>query len=885
MKKPLVLLIDSNALIHRAYHAYPSTLTTSQGQQINAVFGFFSIIIQVLIKYKPDQVFFAFDSKEKTFRHKMYPAYKATRKKTDQELIEQFKIVKDILTKINFNVIEKDGYEADDIIGTLSRMKEIQGKDKIIITGDGDLLQLINDEVKVFLSGSAFQKSVLYDAKTAEKKLGLAIDQIIEYKALRGDSSDNIPGIKGVGEISAKKMLTAYKNLEEIYNNLDSLDKAVKTKLEANREIAYLSRDLAKIDTNAPVTESLSNSKPDSVDYEQLRKVFWEFEFRSLISKLDNLENIFTHESAIKEVSQMDMFNVDKDGKQKMKFGQLADQDYLTMLNNSNYVVFYHDEIDQKICTKVDILVGAKHVLTLNCDEKEYLLLLDMIKNSKLKIIVFNSKLLHKIHISQKLPLLKIDFDIKLAAYLLRGGKTKTTLQELVYEFLNNPDTSQSSVELCKELYQTLEQELTKHDTGKSNLYKLLHELEIPLSQVLARMELAGIKLDKKYLESFEAKLSKLISLSETKIYDLAGEEFNIASPKQLGEILFSKLKLPGSKKGRNGSYSTNEKILNNLVKDFPIVQEVLNYRELAKLKSTYTSTLVNQIDAKTGRIHSIFHQDITATGRLSSTDPNLQNIPVSTELGQEVRRAFVSEQGKKFVFFDYSQQELRLLAHLSGDANLLEAFNSNIDIHALTASRLLKRSLTEVTKSERRMGKTVNFGIVYGISAFGLSDRLKIDTSLGQKYIDSFFTTYPGVKTYFDNLLHDARKNGYVTTILGRRKNTEGLKSPIFQVRKATEREIINFPLQGSAADMIKMAMVKAQRIIDDGYSDFATLVLQIHDELIFEVIDQKDDNKLKKFVREMNTMMLEIFELKVKMKVDTEVGYNLADSDKFIN
>lgn len=814
----------------------------------------------------------------------MYPAYKATRKKTDEELIEQFKIVKDILNKINFNVIEKDGYEADDIIGTLSRMKEIEGKEKIIITGDGDLLQLINDEVKVFLSGSAFQKSVLYDAKMAEKKLGLAISQIIEYKALRGDSSDNIPGIKGIGEISAKKMLSLYKNLEEIYDNLEKFDNTVRNKLEKGREIAYLSRDLATVDTNTPVTENLSNSRLDSVDYNQLRKKFREFEFRSLISKLDKLEDLLISESVVNEAPQLGMFSVDNKKSQSMGFGELSEQRYTTLMNNSNYIVFYHDETDQRSCTEVNVLVGSKHILKLRCDEKEYVLLLDMIRNSKLKIVVFNSKILHKIHLQQNLPLLNVDFDIKLAVYLLTGGRIKTTLQEVTYEFLDEFDKTDDRVELCDKLYKILEKDFEKHNTGQSNLYKLLHDLEIPLSQVLARMEISGIKLDKEYLGKFEEKLSKLVKLSEGKIYDLAGQEFNIASPKQLGEVLFSKLQLPGGKKNKNGGYSTNEKILNNLVADFPIVREVLTYRELAKLKSTYTSTLMNQVDKKTGRIHSIFHQDIAATGRLSSTDPNLQNIPVSTELGQEVRRAFVSEEGKEFVFFDYSQQELRLLAHLSNDENLLKAFNENIDIHALTASRLLKKPITDITKSERRMGKTVNFGIVYGISAFGLSDRLKIDTALGQKYIDSFFITYPGVKIYFDNLLNDARKNGFITTILGRRKNTDGLKTPIFQVRKSAEREIINFPLQGSAADMVKMAMVKAQKIIDARYSDFATLVLQIHDELIFEVIDQKDDLKLKKFAKEINTMMLEIFELKVKMKVDTEVGYNLADSDKFI-
>lgn len=887
MKKPLVLLIDSNALIHRAYHAYPPNLTTSEGQQINAVFGFFSIIIQVLIKYKPDQVFFAFDSKEKTFRHKFYENYKATRKKIDQELIDQFKIIKDILKRVNINVLELDGYEADDIIGTLSRNKTLKGKSKIVITGDGDLLQLLDEEVKVFLSGSAFQKSVLYDPVTAEKKLGYRVSQIIEYKGLRGDNSDNIPGVRGIGEVTAKKLLAEYNTLEEIFSNTDKFNNVLRVKLEAGQESAFLSRRLATIDTKVPIDVNLQNSRLEGISLDELRKVFRELDFKSLLPKVNILTSLLGLDLLQKESSQTGLFDVDNAVPASGGFGSLSEQKYTTLTNRSEYVVILPKSIDQENCTEVDILIGDRHTFTSKCDSKEYMLFIDSISKPDFKVVTYDSKKLHLMHLKLNLPLLKIYFDIKLAAHLLTAGGVQLDLISLITEFTDSNVYNLSQADkltYCDKLYSILDEKLAREKEGEWNLYRLFHELEIPLASVLAEMELTGVKLDTKYLNKLEDKITLMIEDLTKSIYDQAGQEFNIDSPKQLGEILFSKLHLPGSKKNRNGSFSTKEKLLTNLKTDFPIVADILAYRQLAKLKSTYTSTLVKQVDTKTGRIHSKFHQDVASTGRLSSTDPNLQNIPVSSDLGQKVRKAFVAEEGKIFLFLDYSQQELRLLAHLSGEPHLQEAFANNTDIHALTASRLLKKPIDEIDKQERRMGKTVNFGIVYGISAFGLSEQLKIDNSLGQKYIDSFFLTYPKVRDYFDQLIEDAKKKGFITTMLGRKKNTSGLNSPIFQVRKAVEREVINFPLQGSAADMIKVAMVKSKKIIDKDYTDFAKLILQIHDELIYEVDYNEDEERLKKLAGELSRMMVNVFRLKVKMAVDAEIGFNLAESKKLL-
>lgn len=887
MGNNLVLLIDSNAIIHRAYHAYPKTLVTTKGLQVNATFGFFSIVLQVIDKFKPNQVFFAFDSKEKTFRHKMFPDYKATRKKTDPELIEQFKLIKEILTDSNITVLEKDGYEADDIIGTISRSDQLKGIEKIIVTGDGDLLQLINDEVKVFLSGSAFQKSALHDSKTAEKKLGYTISQIIEYKGLRGDTSDNIPGVKGIGEVSAKKLLNKYKTIENVFENLNELENTVKKKLTSNSHIALLSRRLASVDTNVPVRIDYSNHAISGYKIAELREWFVRLEFHSLVGRLEKLD---TKKEALKhelETYQPNLFDVEKKGGEEMTKTVTVVQQNTTISKKTNRLFIQIFKNEQESCTVVNMYFQNEGKIYLNVNENEYLKKIQTDNIDTLKVIVNDSKTLNLFHIEKGIKPLPINFDIKLVAHLLDYSNSKLSLDDLFIKYLgsgNSVNDDNEKILMMSDLYVCLSNKIEEFNSKDWNIHKLFNEVELPLSLVLAKMQNTGIKLDIKYLNEFEKKISKMIDKKIINIYKLAGEEFNIASPKQLGEVLFGKMKLPGAKKSKNGSFSTNEKILVNLKNSYPIVKEILEYRQLSKLKSTYTSTLVAEVNEETGRIHSKFHQDVTTTGRLSSTEPNLQNIPISSDLGQEVRKAFVAEDGNKFVFFDYSQQELRLLAHLSGEPKLIDAFTNNVDIHALTASQVLNKPIEDITKEERRAGKTINFGIVYGISSYGLSERLDIDNTTAQNYINGFFETYPKVRVYFDELIMSAKMNGYVTTLLGRRKDTSGLDSPNFQIRRATEREVLNFPLQGSAADMIKVAMIKADKIIEEKYKGFAEMVLQIHDELVFEVLDEKDDNRLLEFAKDISEMMLGVFKLKVNMDVDVETGKNLADSDKLL-
>lgn len=881
-----VILIDSNAILHRAYHAYPKNLSTKSGQLVNAVFGFLSITLQVIEKFNPSEIYFAFDAKGKTFRHKTYKDYKATRKKTDEELITQFQTIKDLLKRGGFEIIEIPGYEADDILGTLSKSSILKDKQKIIVSGDGDLLQLIDDDVSVFLSGTSFQKSSLYDAKKAKEKLGYPVAQVVEYKALRGDSSDNIPGVTGIGDVSARKILSKYKNLDEIYENLDNLENAIKSKLTKDRRSAFMSRDLATIVTNVPIELGEVKNGLQDIDYDELYNASLELEFKSLLPRINKLESKYLPQKLVNETQHSQDLNVDKGDQRSFEFGSISEQDYTTILKTASRLIIQVNKDEQENYTDVRFLVGSKYGFICKCDSKEYMDMISMIGKNKIDVVAFDSKELHELHLYLDMDLLEVKFDIRLAAYLLSGGSLKLDFESISFEFLSQAPRGrelQEEVEYLEKIYVELKNRIEQIKGDDWNIKKLFYEVELPLTRVIAKMEKEGIKLDVDYLKAFELKVTNQIAEVENEVYKLAGQEFNLASPKQLGDILFDKLKYPGGKKGKSGSYSTNEKVLRNLV-DKEIVQKVLVYRELAKLKSTYTSTLMSQVDKETGRVHSDFRQDVAITGRLNSTDPNLQNIPVSSELGQEVRRAFISEKDTTFLFLDYSQQELRLLAHLSNEKHLIEAFSKNIDIHALTASKILQKDLKEVTKNDRRAGKTINFGIIYGISAFGLADRLKIDNKLAQAYIDGFFNSYPAVREYYNSLLEKAKKQGYVETIGGRRKYTEGLNSNVFQVRKAVEREIMNFPMQGGAADMIKLAMVRVQDRIDGKYGDYAKIVLQVHDELDFEVEEKDITDKLKSFAKDMSDLMLEAFDLKVPMKVDVEIGKNLADRKNLI-
>jgi DNA polymerase-1 len=883
MSTKTLLLIDTYALAHRAFHAFPSELKTKRGEQTNAIYGFSSMLLQVLKLFQPDFIVCALDSKGPTIRHQQYQEYKANRPKMDEGLAEQIAKIKKLIDTFNIPALEKQGYEADDIIGSIVKSPEYEDLDKIIVTGDRDLFQLLNGKVRVYLAGSSFSASKIYDDKNVIDKLGFPANYLVDFKALRGDPSDNIPGVPGIGEKSALDLIVKYSDLDNVYQHLDELKPALRTKLEAGKELAYLSKKLAQIITDLHIDIDLPISEYDDIAFDEGRKLFEYYEFRSLVGKLLQLRpDLKEPESAISPL------NLDFEKVKVEKPEEVLSM--LKIVKSVDEVVVYNEDLPNLFSKPSRIFLAIPDKVFSVSTENSNKELRQFLREGE--YIAYDSKAL-----GHALSNLEIDFkgvrdDVSLMDYLLTGGAVKIGLQASLLRYLGIKGEQEEQPGLFEDstgythayqvllLYRVVK---IKFDNSiaadaEPNIQTLYRSVEKPLVGVLIKLERNGIKLDSKFLMEFAKELGTKITRLEEEIYDIAGQTFNISSPKQLSEILFDKLQLPKGKKTKTGGYSTNERILNNYVNDYPIVAKILEYRELFKLKSTYTNTLIAQINEKTGRIHTSFNQTIVATGRLSSTNPNLQNIPTSTELGQEIRKAFIAEKNKILISFDYSQQELRLLAHLSKEPKLMEAFVNNIDIHAATASQLFNMPVVKVTKEQRRIGKTVNFGVIYGISAFGLGDRLKIPTEEAQSFIDTFFAGYPRVKVYFEQLKAEARNNGYVESLLGRRRSANMLNSPNYQLRQAAEREIINFPLQGSAADIMKIAMVKCNELVDKRYADFAKMVLQVHDELIFEVEDGKEE-LLTEFQNEIKYLMIKAVKLTVPVVVDSKSGLNWSE------
>ncbi len=880
--KDTILLVDSHALIHRAFHAFPQTLTTKEGELVNAVFGFTSLLLQVLTKFKPKYVVCVFDAPGDTFRSKMYKDYKANRPETDKLLVGQFDRVHEVVEALGIPTLMLKGFEADDLLGTLSRKPELKGVEKIILTGDRDLLQLVNDETKVYLSGFPFSHATMLDIPGTEKKLGFAAPLLTDFKGLRGDTSDNIPGVKGIGDKTATDLVGKYGQLSEIYKHLDELKNAVRKKLEENKEIAELSKQLATIDTGVKINFTLDKAVLDDYDQAKAMQLLQKLEFRSLLNKLPKSSRAQTEDTNGAQLSMMETVMVKhNDTKAITDFSELQ-----KFVAAADKFVLRTDANREDIFAKLTQLVVVSENGTVVAEPSGW-----TDKDIKAFPGLFKQKLLagHDVKfdlhalITFGITGMEYGFDAMLAAYVLQSGSGKFDLATLSFNTLGvmipeNPGFVKEA-ELCFAIYQNLREQFSKIEGNKdANPVKLFSEIEMPIVKVLVQMERTGVVLDKEYLVKFKAELEEKLVESEKNIYKEVGHEFNIASPKQLGEVLFGELNIPGGKKNKSGGYSTNERVLIKFRATFPIIDHILEYRELSKLKSTYTDALINYVAAD-GRIHTNYKQAVAATGRLSSQYPNLQNIPVSTDLGQKIREAFIVPAKKLFVSFDYSQQELRLLAHFSQEEKLIAAFNSEIDIHSLTASQIFKKPVEEVDKHERRIGKTVNFGVVYGISAFGLSDRLDLDRKSAQDFIDSFYNSYPKVRAYFDNLLKSAREDGYVTTLFGRRKSATGLDASNWQLRAALERELINFPLQGSAADMMKLAMINVEKMIQAKYADFAEMSLQIHDELVFEVAtSDPKDKQLNAFLLAVRKEMLDVAKLSVIMKVSAETGKNLG-------
>ena len=868
-----IVLIDGHSILNRAFFGVPP-LTNSEGLHTNAVYGFLNIMFKILDEEKPDYLTVAFDRSEPTFRHQMFDAYKGTRKPMAQELREQVPVMKEVLQAMGITIVEKPGYEADDLLGTIAGMAEAQGMDVSLISGDRDLLQLATDKVKIRIPKTKRTGTEIEDYYAADvvERYQVTPKEFIDVKALMGDSSDNIPGVPGIGEKTATNLIVAYKSIENAYAHLEEITpKRAKTNLEEHYDMAQMSKTLATIEVHAPIEFDMEAAKLTDLYTPEAYVYMKRLEFKNMLTRFSDDMSQNDLEKYCHVYHELDEIQNFFDGfsakEAAVSFFEDAGTVYGLAVAESNQNVAYLtcggfvtegylEEQAQKLCDGLDTLVTP--------DLKG---------------------LLKHVRVTET----KNCIDTTIAAYLLNPLKNEYTYDDLAKDILGQMVPSQvdllgklkikkaadekpEALELlaCYQAYtciaakdQLLEQ-LEEH-----GMKKLYDEIEMPLVFVLADMEKEGVRAEKAELESYGAQLTGRIAELETSIYEKAGETFNINSPKQLGVILFEKLQMPNGKKTKTG-YSTAADVLERLAPDYPIVSEILEYRQLTKLKSTYADGLALCI-APDGRIHSTFNQTITATGRISSTEPNLQNIPIRMELGRLIRKVFVPKDGYVFIDADYSQIELRVLAHMSGDQNLIAAYQHAEDIHRITASQVFHTPLEEVTDLQRRNAKAVNFGIVYGISSFGLSQDLSITRKEAEGYIASYFETYPGIKTFLDRLVTDAKEKGYAETMFGRRRPVPELSSSNFMQRSFGERIAMNSPIQGTAADIIKIAMIRVKQRLDREQLK-SKLILQVHDELLIEAAADEEEYVKTLLAEEMRHAA----DLAVTLEVDVQSGKN---------
>lgn len=854
-----LIVIDGNSLMHRAFYALPP-LTTKKGVQTGAVYGFTNMLFRLIEDYEPDYMGVAFDRKTPTFRHKAYEDYKGTRQKTPEDLIPQFDILKELLTAMEMPIYEIDGYEADDILGTFAKIASEKSLECLLVTGDRDALQLIDDNVNVLITKKGISDIHRFDADEVKKEYGLSPAQIVDLKALMGDSSDNIPGVPRVGEKTGTKLLKEYQTLEGVYENIDNMKKSrVRDNLIKYKDQAIMSRELATIIKTVPIDIDISECYFAIPDSKKLRDMLIELEFNSILEKLD-----FTEGSSKTEVRKKQ--TIDISSKQELEsFVKDAEIDGTMgiLLTDEALSLAFDSDLTYNIRLSNDLISQG-------IDYHDALLTLKpLFEMPKLKKIAHDGKSL-TISLSRLgIDLNDLIFDISIAAYLIDSTQEGYDLERLMYEYLNMDVDTVDAADL---LLLAEEMEVQLKDSGMLELYR---EIEHPLIYVLAHMEIVGFKVDREILLELGDEFGKNIKSLTDEIYELAGEKFNVNSPKQLGHILFDKLKLPVIKRTKTG-YSTNIDVLEQLLPHHPIAQKVIDYRQVMKLKSTYIDGLLHEVDSGDGRIHSSFNQTVTATGRISSTDPNLQNIPVKTDMGRQIRKVFVaSDKDHILVDADYSQIELRVLAHMSGDPTFIDAFLNEEDIHTRTAAEIFGTSIDKVTPKQRDDAKAVNFGIVYGISDYGLARNLNISRDEAQGYIDSYFSRYPKVREYMDRTIEMAKQNGYVTTLMGRRRYLPELKSRNYNIRSFGERVAMNMPIQGTAADIIKKAMNSVHYALEEG-GYRSKLILQVHDELIVDTYKPELED-VKTIIREQ---MENAIELEVPLVVDIGTGYSWFDA-----
>lgn len=918
--KPKLIIIDGYALIYRSFHALPPTIRTKSGLLVNAVYGFTSFLLKALNEFHPDYVVLTLDRKGPTFRHRAYTDYKATRAKTPPELFEQIPLIKEIASAFNIPIFEQSGFEADDLIGTICQQTQNNKKlEKIIITGDLDTLQLVNEQTKVYTMSRGLADSILYDIKQVQKRYNLSPQQIIDYKALRGDPSDNLPGVKGIGEKTAIELLNNFQTLDGVYQAVKAKSPKIRERLldllKKYQSDAYLSQQLATIDLSAPIKFVLEDTKYSNFRLEKVISLFSKLEFQSLLNKVKNLRDQLNKnqgknniENQSPEEKKSNPQSEDKFKRNKRKFN------YQLINTDREFNSFYKKLLRQQIFTVdsetsgLDTLRAKLIGLSFSWKKGEaYFVIITPQRLEKLKVILENKKIKkcgHNLKFdfkelkNQNVNLQGIYFDTMLASYLLNPSNRQHNLDsvvftELGFEKINKNDLAQGSAQQLSLDFASLDSEklnlyssedadftnrlvkILEKKLKKEKLWKLFTDIEVPLIRVLGEMENNGIKLQTAPLKSLNKKVEKKLTILEKNIQQLAGQDFNINSPKQLREILFEKMAIPtiNIKKTKTG-FSTAEKELEKLRERHPIIPLLQNYRELKKLSSTYLIALPRLINPHTKRIHTNFNQTITATGRLSSSDPNLQNIPSKTEEGQEIRRAFIAEKGFYLASFDYSQIELRLAAHMSQDKKMIQSFRNRIDIHQTTAAEINNVSLGAVTPKMRQEAKAINFGILYGQGVHGLSQNAHIPYWQAQEFIKEYFISYPNIKKMMENSIHQAQQQGYVLTLFGRKRLLPEINSTLIFVRKSAERMAINTPIQGTAADIIKLAMIKINNLITNHHQEIR-LLLQVHDELIFEI--KKD--KLETYLPSIKNIMENVIKLKVPIIVNESVGENWGE------
>ena len=873
MKK--LVAIDGNSIMNRAFYGIMNSklLMTSDGIYTNAIFGFLSILLKLLNDENPDYVCVAFDLKAPTFRHKKYDGYKATRKGMPDELRMQMPIIKDVLRAMNIKILEIEGYEADDILGTLAKYGEDNGIEVLLLTGDRDALQLVSDNVTVRIPTTRMGKteSTDYTPAVVSEKFGIVPKEFIETKSLMGDSSDNIPGVPGVGEKTAFSLITKYHNIDTIYEALESgkelegIKGKLKEKILANKELAYLSKELGTIYREVPIEINEDEISKKDFNDEELYNLFLKLQLKSFIDKLE-LKEGKVEESSQEIDSPLTVKSFDElvlDG--VSEFAYYWNDDCLALYLND--VAYYVKKPQNDQLKKV----FENNILKIGYEEKgDYL---------KLKYRDIEAK--------------NMMFDITIAAYLLNPAKSTYKLNDLILEELNIlVDEEEQNTQLSFDAFNSVDEgkiqekickyakyiyrckEKYEEALKQREEYKLFNEIEMPLMRVLAEMEYTGVLVDSDMLKEYSIVLNRKVDELTKEIWDLAQTEFNVNSPKQLGEVLFEKLNLPVIKKTKNG-YSTDSEVLEKLAPEHPIIDKILEYRVMSKLKATYVDGMIGLINPDTHRIHAKFNQTVTATGRISCTEPNLQNIPIRTELGRELRKVFIAREGYVLLDADYSQVELRVLANMSGDKTMIKAFNSGVDIHAVTASQVFNVPIDEVTKQMRGEAKAVNFGIVYGISDYGLATNIKTSRKKAKEYIEKYFETYPKIKEYMDNSISSCKEKGYVETLWGRRRYVPEIKSNNYNVRQFGERVAMNAPIQGTAADIIKIAMVNIENELEERKLQ-SKLILQVHDELVIETKQEELDVVKELLIRNMQNVV----KMSVPLQVDANYGKTWFDA-----